>query len=50
MKKVGDPPETKDVVVGDVESEIMREELLNPDDRRKLLEGCNGNLRKHCID
>ena len=46
MKKVGDPSETKDIVVGEVESEIMREELLNPEeDRRKLLEGCNGNLR-----
>ena len=46
MRKVGDPTETKDVVVGAVESEIMREELLNVDmDRKKLLEGCNGNLR-----
>ena len=46
MKKVGDPPETKDVVVGEVESEILREKLMNPDeDRRKLLLGCQGNLR-----
>ena len=46
MKKVGDPPETKDIVVGNVESEIMREELMNSDDdRKKLLLGCNGNLR-----
>ena len=46
MKRVGDPPETKDVVVGNVESEILREELMSPDeDRRKLLAGCRGNLR-----
>ena len=46
MKKVGDPPETRDIVVGSVESEIMREELMDSDDdRKKLLNGCNGNLR-----
>ncbi len=46
MKRVGDPPETKDVVVGNVESEILREELMTPDeDRCKLLTGCRGNLR-----
>ena len=50
MKKVGDPPETKDVIVGEVESEILREELLTPDeDRRKLLIGCRGNLRNMAL-
>jgi integrase len=46
MKRVGDPSETKDVVIGNVESEILREELMTPEeDRRKLLSGCRGNLR-----
>ena len=49
FKKVGDPSETKDVVVSDVESEIMRERLATDDDRRKLIEGCHGNLRNIAI-
>ena len=49
FKKVRDPKETENIVINPVESEILRERLATDDDRVKLLEGCNANLRNMAL-
>ncbi|NND86965.1 MAG: site-specific integrase [Nitrosopumilus sp.] len=47
--EVGDPIETKDIKIKRVENSITREDLITPDDRIKLIDGCNGNPRNEAL-
>ena len=44
-RDVGDPPETKSVKLKPVKSSIVREQLLEDGDIKKMIDACNGNLR-----
>ncbi len=46
---VGDPVETKHIKVKRVPNSLTREDLLTPDDRKKILDGCNGNPRNEAL-
>lgn len=47
---VGDPIETKGIKIKRVASAITRDNLIiSNDDRRKLVSGCNGNLRNEAL-
>lgn len=47
---VGDPPEIKGIKTKRVASAITRDDLIiSNEDRRKLVEGCNGNLRNEAL-
>ena len=49
--RIGDPPETEDIVTGRPEDNIVREDLITPDERTRLLRACGENLRdKAMID
>lgn len=43
--EVGDPPETKGIRLKRVKDKIVREDLLDEDDRTKLLHACGENTR-----
>ena len=43
--EVGDPPETKGIRLKRVKDKIVREDLLDEDDRTKLLHACGENAR-----
>ncbi len=44
-RDVGDPMETKSVKLKTVKSSIVREQLIDDNDVKKLIHACNGNLR-----
>ncbi len=46
---VGDPPETKNVKMKKVKDKIAREDLLNEQDRIKLLHACGENARDRAL-
>ena len=47
--EVGDPVETKNIKIKKVKNSITREDLITSDDRIKLIDGCNGNLRNETL-
>ena len=47
--QVGDPPETKNVRMKKVKDKIAREDLLDEEDRIKLLHACGENVRDRAL-
>lgn len=47
--QVGDPPETKNVKMKKVKDKIAREDLLNEEDRIKILYACGENARDRAL-
>ena len=48
FKKVGDPIETRDIETKQVESKVTREQLITPEELKKLLDACT-NIRDKAL-
>ena len=49
FKEVGDPEETRKIRVNRPRDKIVREDLVTEEDKKKLLDGCAGNLRDRAL-